>query len=205
MKIPVKLSYQDFRNLTTHEKKKELMKYLTETTLQIEINRNIENGRVPRFSKDINSESLCYLLIAEDIFEFDDTPKCIFCGKQIKKKQKRATFPEKSTVCSKICYDNYKAKKASELNQRTGVKLQKTKDILEEWGSRDPFRGVAPPEITFDQEEKGSTRNFSFKWKIVIPDILDVFYWPLQKKKMTELLLNYSEFNNVNNQAKEAS
>ncbi|UCG02914.1 MAG: hypothetical protein JSW11_02780 [Candidatus Heimdallarchaeota archaeon] len=55
MKIPVELSYQEFRELPTHEKKRELLKYLTEKTLQIEVNRIIENKRAPKFSREVNS------------------------------------------------------------------------------------------------------------------------------------------------------
>ena len=91
----------------------------------------------------------------------------------------------------------------SELNQRTGVILQQTQEILEDWENIDPFRGVAPPEIIFNYEKE--PEDISFKWRIFIPDTLDVFYWPLQKKKMTELLLNYTKLNNETNCVKEVS
>jgi hypothetical protein len=123
MKIPIELSYQDFRKFSTNEKKKELLKFLTKKTLQIEINRNIEIGRVPKFSKEINSD--------------------------------------KYLVCSKTCFEKYKKKHASELNQRTGVILQQTQEILKNWENIDPFRGVAPPEITFNYEKE--PKDVSFK------------------------------------------
>ncbi|UCG02915.1 MAG: hypothetical protein JSW11_02785 [Candidatus Heimdallarchaeota archaeon] len=142
-------------------------------------------------------------MIAEDIFEFEGILICIFCGNKLTENRKWVTRPNKSILCSEICLRKHKAKRVSELNHRTGVTLQKTREIDKEWGSRDPFRGVAPPEITFNHSE--DTNDISFEWKIAIPDILDVFYWPLQKKMMIELLLNYSKLNNENNKGKEAS
>ncbi|MHA2248257.1 MAG: hypothetical protein ACXADY_25125 [Candidatus Hodarchaeales archaeon] len=207
MKIPVEFTKKDFRNLTIQEKKEKLLNYLTVTALQIEVKRKSESDKVPRFSGKISSEGLCYLLIAEDLFEFHEKSpvSCIFCGKVIKVADVWGTFVNSSKVCSKTCYNNQKAKNFAELNQKTGVALLKAKITRQEWSKKDPFRSVAPPEIMFVQEELGTLPKGSFKWKIAIPDILDLFYLPLQKKKMTELNLNYSPLSNEENEIKEES
>ena len=207
MKIPVEFTHKDFRSLTVQEKKQKLLNYLTETALKIEIKRKSESGKVPRFSGKISSEGLCYLLIAEDLFEFNEKSpvSCIFCGRLIKEADVWGTFVNSSKVCSKICHDNQKNKNLAELNQKTGVALLRAKKTRQEWSKKDPFRSIAPPEIMFVQEETGTLPEGSFKWKIAIPDILDLFYLPLQKKKMTELNLNYSPLSNEENIIKEES
>ena len=207
MKISVKFSYEDFRNLTIQEKKEKLLHYLTETALQIEMKKKSGSVKVPIFTGKINSEGLCYLLIAEDLFDFNEKSpvSCIFCGRLIKEADVWGTFVNNSKVCSETCYNNQKAKNFAELNQKTGVTLLKAKKTRREWNKKDPFRSIAPPEIMFVQEELETLPKGSFKWKIAIPDILDLFYLPLQKKKMTELNLNYSPLSNEENKIKEES
>lgn len=207
MKISVKFSNEYFRNLTIQEKKEKLLNYLTETALQIEVKKKSESVKVPRFSGKISSEGLCYLLIAEDLFEFNEKPpvSCIFCGRLIKEAGVWGTFVNGSKVCSKTCFNNQKNKNLAEINQKTGVTLLRAEKTRQEWIKKDTFRSIAPPEIMFVQEELGTLPKGSFKWKIAIPDILDLFYLPLQKKKMTELNLNYSPLSNEENKIKEES
>lgn len=207
MKIPVELSYEEFRNLTTQKKKEELLKYLTETALQIVIKRKTKSKKVPKFSREKISKGLCYLLIAEDLFEFYEKllVSCIFCGKVIRQEEVWGTFIDGLVTCSDACYKKQKTKNSLELKQKTGVILLKEKEILEEWRTKDPFRSIAPPEITFIHREIGTLSAGSFKWKISIPDLLDIYYWPLQKKKMKTLNLDYSPLNNEVSRIREAS
>jgi hypothetical protein len=194
-KIPVGFTYSWFNKLKSTEKRDVLLKYLTYDALSILVSQKMNEERVPKTTGIIDSTGLCYLRIGEDLFEFleEGFVKCMNCERILAEGKTHTKLRNGFIACSNKCYLEIKAKHSKQLYKKTGIKLQEYKNVHREWRKIAPFNQKIPSEITFFYSEGDEFSKGSFKWKISIPDFLDQFYWPLQKKEMTSINLHFQK------------
>lgn len=192
-KIPVGFTHSWYNKLTTTEKRDMLLKYLTLEALSIILNEKMNEEKVPKTNEIIDSTGLCYSLIGGDLFEFieEGFAKCMNCGQTLSRNKTQIKLTNGFIVCSSQCYLDIKVKQSKNLYIRTGVKLQEFNKIHKEWRKKTPFHQDIPSEITFLHGEEDNFPEEGFNWKISIPDFLDQYYWPLQKKEMTSIDLSF--------------
>ncbi len=194
MKIHVTFTYQWFHELSPDQRKRVLLKYLTSEALNILVKQKMEKNDVPQTEDISDNTGLCFLLIGEELFEFNDQSLfiCDSCGQKSKPQKTITKFKNNVNFCSIECYKVYKTKQELLLNEKTRVKLQKADQIRQEWYKKEPFHQEIPSEISFSYDDKNQYLEGSFNWKIAIPDVIDQYYWPLMKKEMTSISLHFS-------------
>jgi len=205
IKIRVSFNSDWFRDLSILEQREVLTRYLTPEALNILVKQKMEERVVPQTNDIINRTGLCFLLIANELFNYNEKAaiSCVICGHLYKQEKKTSEFKIGVNLCSSECYESYQFREKSILNEKTGVKLQKPDRIHQEWSNKEPFHQEIPSQISFVHSEENQNHEGSFNWTITIPDILDRYYWPLIKKEMTAINLNFKpiEFNNANSVA----
>ena len=192
-KIRVGFTNSWFNKLKPIDKRNVLLRYLTNDALLIIVNQKMNEEKVPRTNHIIDSTGLCYSLIGDDLFEFieEGFAKCLNCERILFENNNHIKLTDGFIACSNKCYFDIKTKQSKQLFKKTGVKLQELKRIHREWRKKAPFHQEIPSEITFLQGRENSLAEGSFNWKISIPDFLDQYYWPLQKKEMQSINLFY--------------
>lgn len=205
IKIRVSFNSDWFRDLSILKRREVLTRYLTPEALDILVKQKMEEKDVPQTNDMIDSTGLCFLLIANDLFQYHEKKaiSCVICGHLYKLEKKTSEFKIGVNLCSNNCYERYQFREKSILNKKTGVKLQKPNRIHKVWSNIEPFHQEIPSEISFDNGKENQDHEGSFNWTIAIPDLLDRYYWPLIKKEMTAINLNFQpiEFNNANSAA----
>ncbi len=204
-KIPVGFTHSWFNKLKPIEKRYVLLRYLTDDALSIIVNQKMNEEKVHRTNDIIDNTGLCYSLIGEDLFEFieEGFAKCLNCERILSENNNHIKLTKGFIVCSNKCYLDIKTNQSKQLYKKTGVKLQELKRIHREWRKKAPFHQDVPSEIAFLQGGENSVAEGNFNWKISIPDFLDQYYWPLQKKEMSSINLYYlsNEQNHSNSHA----